>query len=60
MIISSVGHADMVQFLLNAGADIEHKTEEMHTALMEASIDGHVEVAKILLEQGAQVGRVLG
>lgn len=27
----------------------------MHTALMEASMDGHVEVAKLLLDSGAQV-----
>lgn len=29
----------------------------MHTALMEASMDGHVEVAKLLLDSGAQVRR---
>ena len=34
----------------------EHKTDEMHTALMEASMDGHVEVARLLLDSGAQVG----
>jgi len=28
----------MVKFLLQAGADQEHKTDEMHTALMEASM----------------------
>ena len=28
----------MVKFLLDAGADQEHKTDEMHTALMEASM----------------------
>ena len=27
----------------------------MHTALMEASMDGHVEVAKLLLDHGAEV-----
>ena len=32
------GHLDMVKFLLDAGADQEHKTDEMHTALMEASM----------------------
>jgi len=31
----------------------------MHTALMEASMDGHVEVAKLLLESGAQVSKVI-
>lgn len=48
----------MVKFLLEAGADQEHKTDEMHTALMEASMDGHVEVARLLLDSGAQVSFV--
>lgn len=34
------GHLEMVRFLLEAGADQEHKTDEMHTALMEASMVG--------------------
>lgn len=34
--VSPTGHLDMVRFLLEAGADQEHKTDEMHTALMEA------------------------
>ena len=68
----------MVRFLLEAGADQEHKvihividcniililiiivqTDEMHTALMEASMDGHVEVARLLLDSGAQVRKYL-
>ena len=48
----------MVRFLLEAGADQEHKTDEMHTALMEASMDGHVEVARLLLDSGAQVSKL--
>ena len=40
---------------LSIGADQEHKTDEMHTALMEACMDGHVEVARLLLDHGAQV-----
>ena len=39
----------------SVGADQEHKTDEMHTALMEACMDGHVEVARLLLDHGAQV-----
>ena len=53
--IDVTGHLEMVKFLLEAGADQEHKTDEMHTALMEASMDGHVEVARLLLDSGAQV-----
>lgn len=40
------GHLEMVRFLLEAGADQEHKTDEMHTALMEACM-----VRDIRLEQ---------
>ena len=50
-----LGHTDMVRFLLKSGADKDHRTDEMHTALMEASMDGHVSVAKLLLDSGAQV-----
>jgi len=53
--VLAAGHLEMVKFLLEAGADQEHKTDEMHTALMEASMDGHVEVARLLLDHGAQV-----
>ncbi|VDN97700.1 unnamed protein product [Rodentolepis nana] len=49
------GHADMVKFLLDAGASHEHRTDEMHTALMEAAMEGHVEVARLLLDHGANV-----
>ena len=47
---------EMVKFLLESGADLEHQTDEMHTALMEAALDGHIEVARLLLDHGAQVG----
>lgn len=40
------GHLEMVRFLLEAGADQEHKTDEMHTALMEACM-----VRDVQLEQ---------
>lgn len=49
------GHVEMVKYLLEKGADFEHKTDEMHTALMEACMDGHVEVARVLIEHGASV-----
>ena len=37
----------MVRFLLEAGADQEHKTDEMHTALMEACM---VRLVKYILK----------
>ncbi|KAM7542139.1 hypothetical protein Aperf_G00000018490 [Anoplocephala perfoliata] len=49
------GHAEMVKFLLDAGASHEHRTDEMHTALMEAAMEGHVDVARLLLDHGANV-----
>ncbi|RNA26208.1 ankyrin repeat domain-containing, partial [Brachionus plicatilis] len=48
-------HVEVVKYLLEKGADCEHKTDEMHTALMEACMDGHIEVAKVLIEHGANV-----
>lgn len=45
----------VVNFKLMFYAFQQHKTDEMHTALMEASMDGHVEVARLLLDSGAQV-----
>ncbi|OON13885.1 KH domain protein [Opisthorchis viverrini] len=54
-VLPQKGHADMVRFLLEAGADHEHRTDEMHTALMEAAMEGHVEVARLLLAHGANV-----
>jgi ankyrin repeat protein len=56
--VAILGHLEMVKFLLEAGADQEHKTDEMHTALMEASMDGHVDVARLLMDHGAQVCHV--
>lgn len=50
-----LGHVEVVKYLLEKGADCEHKTDEMHTALMEACMDGHIEVAKVLIEHGANV-----
>lgn len=51
------GHLEMVRYLLQVGGDNQSpgRQEELHTALMEASMDGHVEVARLLLDAGAQV-----
>lgn len=45
----------MVKVLLKEGANIEEHNENGHTALMEAASAGHVEVARILLENGAGI-----
>ncbi|VDM37893.1 unnamed protein product [Toxocara canis] len=48
------GHLEIVKYLLEKGGDRERQ-EELHTALMEASMDGHYEVARVLLDHGAPV-----
>lgn len=50
------GHSDVVRYLLKNGAN--QRPEELHTALMEASMDGQLEVAKLLLDNGAPVSMV--
>ena len=45
----------MVKLLLDHGADMEHRTSNKRTALMEASMYGRVDVARLLLDHGAQV-----
>lgn len=52
--VSFEGHLDMVRFLLEAGADQEHKTDEMHTALMEACM---VNTFVLLPPQGEECQR---
>ncbi len=49
------GHIEMVRFLLSVGPKTEKRQEELHTALMEASMDGHLEVARLLLDNGSPV-----
>jgi ankyrin repeat protein len=44
------GHEDMVAFLLSKGADATIQDDEGLTPLMQASIDGHMGVARLLLE----------
>jgi ankyrin repeat protein len=44
------GHEDMVVFLLSKGADATITSDEGVTPLMEASVEGHVGAARLLLE----------
>jgi ankyrin repeat protein len=47
---ASNGHEDMVAFLLSKGANATIQDDEGRTPLMQASIEGHMEVARLLLE----------
>lgn len=51
MLAVSHGRLDMVQMLLEAGADINIQDEDGSTALMCAAEHGHIEIVKHLLSQ---------
>ncbi|KAL1421256.1 hypothetical protein MTO96_023232 [Rhipicephalus appendiculatus] len=48
------GHLEIVELLLDKGADPEAKDEEGQTPLHYASSCGHLQVAELLLKRGAQ------
>lgn len=54
------GHADVVDCLLSAGADLEAQDVEGRTALHEAAYLGFTEIAKTLIAHGANVNAVAG
>uniref|UniRef100_L2FBA5 Nacht and ankyrin domain protein n=1 Tax=Colletotrichum fructicola (strain Nara gc5) TaxID=1213859 RepID=L2FBA5_COLFN len=47
------GHSDVVQLLLNKGANANVQCGEYGNALQAASYRGHLDVARLLLEEGA-------
>ena len=49
------GHLDIMQVLLEAGADVNARTDHGGTALMSAALQGQAETVKILLDNGAGV-----
>ncbi|KAK6054962.1 ankyrin repeat protein [Cooperia oncophora] len=50
------GYTDVIEYLLSLNDyDRSTRDEELHTALMEAAMDGHLEVARILIQAGAPV-----
>jgi len=55
-VASGNGKAAAVEYLSNAGADIEAVTDGGQTPLHIASQNGHVKCVQILLGYGAQIG----
>ena len=49
------GHQEIVEFLLNKGADVNAQDREGRTPLHYASERGHKDVAKLLIDKGADV-----
>ena len=52
---ATFGRIDMIRFLLEKGAAINHKDKDNYTALLTASWKGRTEAVKELIEQGAKV-----
>lgn len=51
------GCKDIVEMLLEAGADIEHRNDQGETALISAAQNGHKEIVQMLLDAGANVNQ---
>lgn len=49
---SKADHADVVEILIDAGADVEIKNKYGETALIRATSKGHLAVVKVLVEEG--------
>jgi ankyrin repeat protein len=47
------GNKEVVELLLQRGADVNAKTQSGWTALMSAALSGQTEITKILLDAGA-------
>ncbi|KAF7983630.1 hypothetical protein HWV62_20564 [Athelia sp. TMB] len=54
------GHLEIVNVLLEKGADVDVNGGQYGTALQAASVGGHLKIAKLLLENRADVNKVGG
>ena len=53
----SLGHLDVINTLIAAGADIDLGNQYEKTPLYMASLQGHVDVVSVLLEHGADINK---
>ena len=51
------GCKDIVEMLLQAGANIEHRNDQGETALISAAQEGHTEIVQMLLDAGSDVNQ---
>lgn len=54
------GHKEIVEMLLDKGADVNHKDEDGYTALIIAADFGHKDTVRLLLDRGADVNAQTG
>jgi ankyrin repeat protein len=55
MYAASVGHIDILKFLMEKGCDLEAKNEDGFTALHWAAYVGNLDSCKTLIEKGANL-----
>ncbi|KAF8209879.1 ankyrin repeat-containing domain protein, partial [Mycena galopus ATCC 62051] len=47
------GHVDIVQVLIEKGANVNAQAKDSDTALWAASLNGHLDIVRVLIEKGA-------
>jgi ankyrin repeat protein len=57
IVAADSGCKDIVEMLLQAGANIEHRNDQGETALISAAQEGHKEIVQMLLDAGANVNQ---
>ena len=57
MLAAELGSLEMVDFLIDRGAEIDGTDDIGHTALMKAAEGGHVAIVSRLLDRGAELNR---
>ena len=55
MLAAQCGHTNIIQYLLDEGADVNKLDERGGSTLMYASSHGHTETVRLLLNYGADV-----
>jgi ankyrin repeat protein len=50
------GHLSVMEYLINAGADVDNYDSARNTPLSVAAAEGHTEAAKLLIQKGASLG----
>ncbi|KAJ7362215.1 hypothetical protein DFH08DRAFT_799268 [Mycena albidolilacea] len=60
IVASYYGHAEIVSFLLEKGADVNAAGGENGSSLQAAAAEGHTEIVSILLEKGANINAAGG